>query len=623
MKSSTPRTMTAVSILVCTLAVAGCGGGGSSLKRVAPAATPTAATVSMTAVTQDGTGYMAPQAGEFTLAAGAAKTSGSVTFTCAAGGDACMVTVAGDGTAKATGGTVTAANSEAYAMALENEMRATDNAMKIAAAAALDTSTEALAALAGPASMEGSTAMMAAKYAKMVGTLGADGDSAAAAMNAQGVLDAKAALETAKADAEAKRAQAQAARAGLEADDPLARVLDGAIARADTQIEMATAVLEATGADSVSAQVKAIVGTDAEMPMTATDAGKKVAMAMAEALAPKSADDGAGLRVVHRETAPPDSVAIANRLVMDDAMGMTFAAIVGEGNLADKRVAATDGGTRPVKALSVDGMKAMDLFATVPETIASTDGTEIDAGVAYKGVPGMLFCAGADCAVAGEGDARTLTGSWYVAADNAMHYYRRGTGDEAGVYVHETDHAIWGHWLSVAADGEATITTFAQAATADGTPADPGNWDEPVADDARLSDSTATYRGLAAGRAVHKTTDSDNVVTNIQSGRFEADVALTARFAVTPTLGGTIENFRAPDGANPGAVDASWRVTLTETEAFTGTVKAGVADASGQDGAWTANAYGTPDKRATGIYGGFNAHFTDGHVAGAYATRQE
>ena len=27
--------------------------------------------------------------------------------------------------------------------------------------------------------------------------------------------------------------------------------------------------------------------------------------------------------------------------------------------------------------------------------------------------------------------------------------------------------------------------------------------------------------------------------------------------------------------------------------------------------------------RPTGIFGGFNAHFTDGHAAGAYATRKK
>ena len=112
-------------------------------------------------------------------------------------------------------------------------------------------------------------------------------------------------------------------------------------------------------------------------------------------------------------------------------------------------------------------------------------------------------------------------------------------------------------------------------------------------------------------------------MTDIQSGNFMADVMLTAKFANTPMLGGTIDNFRTAQGSNPGAVDSSWTVTLTETTPTGGTVAGGVADASGQDGTWTATSYGEAEMRPTGIYGGFNAHFTDGHVAGAYATRKE
>ena len=114
-------------------------------------------------------------------------------------------------------------------------------------------------------------------------------------------------------------------------------------------------------------------------------------------------------------------------------------------------------------------------------------------------------------------------------------------------------------------------------------------------------------------------------MTDIESGNFVADVVLTAKFAATPMLGGTIDNFRAAQGSNSGAVDTSWTVTLTEADATGGTVAAtdGVADASGQDGTWSATSYGEADMRPAGIYGGFNAHFTDGHVAGAYATRRQ
>ena len=113
------------------------------------------------------------------------------------------------------------------------------------------------------------------------------------------------------------------------------------------------------------------------------------------------------------------------------------------------------------------------------------------------------------------------------------------------------------------------------------------------------------------------------MVTDIQSGRFEAEVELKAKFAATPMLGGTIDTFRAAQGSNPGAVDSSWTVTLTETTSTGGTVTDGVSDATGQDGTWTATSYGKADMRPAGIYGDFNAHFTDGHVAGAWATQEQ
>ena len=49
---------------------------------------------------------------------------------------------------------------------------------------------------------------------------------------------------------------------------------------------------------------------------------------------------------------------------------------------------------------------------------------------------------------------------------------------------------------------------------------------------------------------------------------------------------------------------------------------AGTTTASAQNGEWSATGYGKSGERPTGIFGDFNAHFTDGHAAGAYATRK-
>ena len=134
-----------------------------------------------------------------------------------------------------------------------------------------------------------------------------------------------------------------------------------------------------------------------------------------------------------------------------------------------------------------------------------------------------------------------------------------------------------------------------------------------------LTDTSATYSGDAVGMSVHKTTDVDGEITSIYSGAFTADVTLTAEFSATPAnqlLGGTVDNFQG------NAVDPLWTVRFDRMAVSAGGVAAGRTDASGGDGTWTAASYGAAEARPVGIFGGFNAHFTDGHAAGAYATRK-
>ena len=89
-------------------------------------------------------------------------------------------------------------------------------------------------------------------------------------------------------------------------------------------------------------------------------------------------------------------------------------------------------------------------------------------------------------------------------------------------------------------------------------------------------------------------------------------------------LSGKIEGFTGGDHVNTG-----WVVTLSSDDFSSGTIASGTAKGSGPggagaDGAWSANAYGgSATARPTGIYGGFNAHFVDGHAAGVYATRKQ
>ena len=177
-------------------------------------------------------------------------------------------------------------------------------------------------------------------------------------------------------------------------------------------------------------------------------------------------------------------------------------------------------------------------------------------------------------------------------------------------------YARFGHWLIVDNMGVATVHRFASTGAGTAT-ITAGLGISTVGDDTNNLVGSATYAGPAAGMSVHKTVNEDNEVTSIYSGAFAAHVELVARFGVNPTLGGTIDNFEGD------AVDADWSVEL-ERRAFPneGAFSNGKTVATGRDGDWSATAYGVADQRPTGIFGGFNAHFSDGHAAGAYATRK-
>ncbi|MCY4429818.1 MAG: hypothetical protein OXC11_05415 [Rhodospirillales bacterium] len=100
-------------IAAAALSVAACSGGGASTTEVPDPmpVEPVPVNVSLAGVTP---GYMALAADTLDIPADGSMDHGDVTFTCAAGGEDCEVTVAAGGTVTATGGTVTAMNSPGY-----------------------------------------------------------------------------------------------------------------------------------------------------------------------------------------------------------------------------------------------------------------------------------------------------------------------------------------------------------------------------------------------------------------------------------------------------------------------------------------------------------------------------
>ena len=111
----TIKHMGLVAAAAAALALAGCGGGGSSSGLSgSPGSgggeqmtTPAAVTVADFTYLSDANKPMATDGME-EIAAGGSYTSNGVTYMCAAGGEACMLTIDADGMATSTGGTVTA-----------------------------------------------------------------------------------------------------------------------------------------------------------------------------------------------------------------------------------------------------------------------------------------------------------------------------------------------------------------------------------------------------------------------------------------------------------------------------------------------------------------------------------
>ena len=483
--------------------------------------------------------------------------------------------------------------------------------------------------------------MDAIKYAGMIDTASVSGDSAMATANAQKVLNAEMAANQAVMDADDALDAAMESKTAAEAlpEDDAGR--DSAIAAADEAIKQATAHKKAamaivdatettaTGIDSLKGAVAAIRGADMDMPNDAAYHGQQVAMAIGAALGPTSATDGSGLRVTDTATAPPDTIMTA--MQKDDHQGMTWAEIVGVDNVIDARIGTTNAGeTTPVKAASVADMTLGTTQAATAADGMESDGTQIG-GVTYMGIPGTAFCMGDDCRVeevpdpatptSNLTDQRKLAGSWYFTPTSPMQYYVKATG--ATAYSEELNYARFGHWLVVdGTSGEATIHTFAISGN---TNTNTAGLDvttvNTAADATELTDMEATYTGMAVGMSLHKEIDAqgNTVEGSLSSGAFMANVTLTAKFGGSPLLGGMIDGFTSVNGGSN--VDSAWSVKLMETAFTNAAVADGTADASGQDGEWNAAGYGPSGGRPIGIYGDFNAHFTDGHAAGAYAVR--
>ena len=255
-----------------------------------------------------------------------------------------------------------------------------------------------------------------------------------------------------------------------------------------------------------------------------------------------------------------------------------------------------------------------DLDTTDRQTTGNARGDSVPG--TFKGVRGTFYCDGSQCSAL---TATTFRNGWYFTPSVARpgsaatdpKAFRYADADDDGVYepVHYVDYGLW------LVDDGSMIDIAARAGLIGPTPGDRVNPDITTLADAvnNLGDDTATYSGQAQGlsaRSQYK--DSDYVTA---SGHFTADVELNARFGTTPSLGGTIDNFRSVDPDNQGTdhVNSDWSITLRNWTTSSGDTRGGRGTFAGDavTGHWSAFGHGAPGRRPDGFYGGFTAAFKD------------
>ena len=137
------------------------------------------------------------------------------------------------------------------------------------------------------------------------------------------------------------------------------------------------------------------------------------------------------------------------------------------------------------------------------------------------GAPGSFRCQVETCTITTT--AGTAPGDDNTVTVNGALWFTPDAG--ATVEIADDEYLTWGFWLKTTTKDGAiasydTVQTFAMASS--GLPVTTGDLD--------AIEGTATYVGGAAGVYVHETKKEDGQLDTATSGRFTADVALTADF---------------------------------------------------------------------------------------------
>ena len=311
----------------------------------------------------------------------------------------------------------------------------------------------------------------------------------------------------------------------------------------------------------------------------------------------------------------------------------------GDGMEANDFTAITVAGNGPTDeaAIAVRKLVRSDSFtaATGAELMFAANNTTTDKDEAkevdgyYNGAKGTYRCNGAAMCTVNIGTVEgkltiiDMSQGWIFTPDPGV------TSDVAdSSYLH------YGFWLKKTTDEDGVLTynaveTFAGASS--GLPLS-----EAVTD----VEGTTSYTGDAVGVYVHNVlSDGGGMVESSTSGHFKADASLTATFAqiaagqpnagsIPPsllnTITGTINNFDlSGDEVN------DWSVNLAKSAEFVEGVATGDALGGGAKGSYSATFHGDVMEvdgvvpQPSAVVGEFNAHFSNGSVAGGFGANKQ
>ena len=256
---------------------------------------------------------------------------------------------------------------------------------------------------------------------------------------------------------------------------------------------------------------------------------------------------------------------------------------------------------------------------TYPDGDDVTTNIQVEFAGSFNGVAGKFACTDTTACTAATnamGQLATLSQGWTFTADSkdAM---------VAGVST-DADYIDFGYWVKTDNSGDSVVYTV-----------DAFFRGEALSGDVTNLEGSATYKGGAAGLYSKREFAAGGDGDLLSSGRFTADAELKAYFGGNTvaesdedSISGTIQNFMD----NGQMIDAGWLVKLNKiqgTDNFNVTQGTFTGGETTGDGTWSGGFYGVTDTNTTphtlpsGVAGEFTAGFNNGSVIGAFgATKQ-